>query len=644
MAVVGSLVANLSMNTSGFSKGAKRATGIMEDLSSRAASLAAGIGASLVAGFGFHQMVSEAQTAIQASRKLEAVLAATGGTAGFTADEIKQMATNLQAVTNFEDDTTVAAAAMLASFRSIRGDVFKQALGAAQDLAAFTGQDLQSAVMVLGKALNDPISGVGKLGKVIGTLTQEQLANIKAMQESGNVAGAQGVILDALASRMGGLAKATADPLVQLQNALGNVAEEVGTALLPSMNSLAKSIIQNSSFIASLVKALVIGAAAFAAVKIATLAYAAATQVATVATTFLQGALNPALLIKVAAGFAGAAVVVAAMNQQMETVSHTALAASANFQAMGESAEVAVGAATAKTTTLAESISPLIDQLTVINNRFKESAGFARAQQFNQFLAVPLGDSLKSMLSFADQLTEGQKKANALHDALDKVRSVSDVLGESATNNITAELKKQIGLVTGVSKSISDARNELNLVTGATNPIEEAIRRAREAGALPEQLKQLRDVLTQLNVAKDAVDKSEAAKRAQDALMKEGKRLFEQTRTPAEKIAAEIAHARELFAAGAITGDTLQRVIDQSKGTQLPESTTPVGSVAGLNKGSAEAFSAIQAAIRGGSKDPQQQVAKNSDKLVNLNEKMAAALDTIAGKGGDGLDIAIEDI
>jgi hypothetical protein len=56
------------------------------------------------------------------------------------------------------------------------------------------------------------------------------------------MAGAQGVILDAMAAKFGGAAKATADPWTQLQNALGDVGEMIGSLLLPSVNVLATSL------------------------------------------------------------------------------------------------------------------------------------------------------------------------------------------------------------------------------------------------------------------------------------------------------------------------------------------------------------------------------------------------------------------
>ena len=163
-----------------------------------------------------------------AERKLESVLNATGNAAGFTADELKQMAADLQQVTNYGDEATISAMGVLASFTNIKGDVFKDATTAAQDLSAVMGQDLQSSVVQIGKALNDPIKGVTALQRVGVAFTQQQKDQIAAMVNAGDTMGAQQLILAELKKEFGGAAEAMADPMVQFGNAAGDVSEELG--------------------------------------------------------------------------------------------------------------------------------------------------------------------------------------------------------------------------------------------------------------------------------------------------------------------------------------------------------------------------------------------------------------------------------
>lgn len=193
--------------------------------------------AGLMAGvWGAKSSVAAYSASIAQARKLESVLTATGGAAGLTGQEIADYAAELQSVTNFEDDATVGAAALLASFTNIRGDVFKDALASAQDMSVVLGTDLQSNVALLGKALNDPVDGLAKLARAGVQFTESQKQQIEAMQQSGDLLGAQGVILDAVAGKFGGAAQATADPMKQLANTVGDVAEGIGSLMLPALS------------------------------------------------------------------------------------------------------------------------------------------------------------------------------------------------------------------------------------------------------------------------------------------------------------------------------------------------------------------------------------------------------------------------
>lgn len=196
--------------------------------------LLGGIGA---AGL-FGHMVSEFQEAELSGRKLEAVIRATGGAAGFSAKELSEFADELQKTTNFEGDATKAALAVLASFREIKGDTFKEATKAAMDMSVVMGQDLQSSIVQIGKALNSPLTGMTALQRVGVTFSAEQKEQIKNFLEMNDLASAQGVILRELANEFGGAAEATADPLKQMKNELGDIAEIIGETMVNGLREV----------------------------------------------------------------------------------------------------------------------------------------------------------------------------------------------------------------------------------------------------------------------------------------------------------------------------------------------------------------------------------------------------------------------
>lgn len=192
-----------------------------------------------VTGF-FSDSLSEARESIAVHKQLEQVIKSTGGVAGITAEEADKLATSLSQVTNFTDDTILSAQNMLLTFTNVGEKVFPRATETILDMSQALGQDTKSSAIQLGKALNDPIKGITALSRVGVTFTQQQKDMIKAMVEAGDIAGAQGVILDELAKEFGGSAKALADPAILLQNAWANAKEEVGMAVIPVLNKLSQ--------------------------------------------------------------------------------------------------------------------------------------------------------------------------------------------------------------------------------------------------------------------------------------------------------------------------------------------------------------------------------------------------------------------
>lgn len=178
----------------------------------------------------------------QAQAQLNAVLASTGGAAGMTADELNQLAEAYASLTMFDDEAIVGAESVLLTFTQIGEDVFPTALEAILDVSQALGQDLQTSAIQIGKALNDPIEGMGALKRVGVSFTEDQENLIKSLVESGNVMEAQKIILAELQKEFGGSAEAAgetmAGQLAILNNEFGNLKEELGTAFLPVFKDL----------------------------------------------------------------------------------------------------------------------------------------------------------------------------------------------------------------------------------------------------------------------------------------------------------------------------------------------------------------------------------------------------------------------
>jgi len=186
----------------------------------------------------------------QVEARLNATLKSTGYAAGFTADELTNMASALQEQTTYGDEAVIKAQALLLTFRNIGEETFPRATEAALDLATAMGTDAKSASIQLGKALNDPKVGLTYLNRSGITFTEQQKEMIYAMQEAGDMAGAQTAILEELENQFGGVSKAVGETATgafdRLKNSIGDykeiAGEDLANTLHPFVNALTKMI------------------------------------------------------------------------------------------------------------------------------------------------------------------------------------------------------------------------------------------------------------------------------------------------------------------------------------------------------------------------------------------------------------------
>lgn len=221
----------------------------------------AGLGASLsglFTGIGFALVTKElfdlgkqAEDLFQiqetAEAKLDATLKATGEAAGLTAEQLKTMASELQQVTTFGDEATIGAQSLLLTFKDVGENVFPRALESILDVSTAMEQDLKSSTIQIGKALNDPVAGLAALSRVGIQFSDVQKDLIKDFQESGDLASAQGVILEELESQFGGVARAaalTAEGIEkQLNNSYGDLLETIGEVISKGLSPYRQGLI-----------------------------------------------------------------------------------------------------------------------------------------------------------------------------------------------------------------------------------------------------------------------------------------------------------------------------------------------------------------------------------------------------------------
>lgn len=221
-----------------FSAGGKLARGAMIGIGAGATAMAAGLGIA----------IGEAMEAEVNIAKLDAVLKATGGTAGVSKKQLLDHATALSRVTRFSDDAVIQGQTMLLTFKEIGSETFPDATEAMLDMSEMMGMDTTQAAVMLGKALNDPVEGITALKRVGVQLTEAQEDQIASMVEMNDIAGAQAIILGEINSQMGGVAEAAGDTLAGkltiAKNRLLDFAETAGMEIIPHLENFADMAIE----------------------------------------------------------------------------------------------------------------------------------------------------------------------------------------------------------------------------------------------------------------------------------------------------------------------------------------------------------------------------------------------------------------
>ncbi|SIN97666.1 phage tail tape measure protein, TP901 family, core region [Singulisphaera sp. GP187] len=187
----------------------------------------------------------------------------------------------------------------------------------------------------------------------------------------------------------------------------------------------------------------------------------------------------------------------------------------------------------------------------------------------------------------------------------------------SEVESVAAKVAKEIG---SLEKEL-----QLQIATFGKSSTEVDLYKLSLDGATAAQIQTARTLTTQLEAMERQKKVIDDQVEAQKRLKEEGKSLYEETRTPLEKYAAEVQRLQGLLSAGAITGDTFDRaklaagdLLNEDKGKGKDDGPTHA---AALQAGSAEAYSAQLkfGAQGGGSRDePIKDVAKETTKQTEL--------------------------
>jgi len=185
--------------------------------------------------------VADAQESRRLMAETETILKNTGNAAGVTAQQVADLSSAMSDAAGkslFGDDTIQGAENVILKFKEIKvplQDVTQLSL----DMAQALGTAPADAAKKLGLALQDPFNAVSDLQKQGVMLTDTQKAVLEQMKATGDAAGAQTVLVDALNATYGGQAEAAAKAaggMTQFKAGLGEAFETMGSKLLPVLD------------------------------------------------------------------------------------------------------------------------------------------------------------------------------------------------------------------------------------------------------------------------------------------------------------------------------------------------------------------------------------------------------------------------
>lgn len=171
-----------------------------------------------------------------------------GNASKISAGQVETLAGDLEKLTATEAESIQEGANLLLTFRNLKNeagagnDIFNQTTAIMVDMGRALNEGASASAIRLGKALNDPIRGLTALRKVGVQFDEQQENQIKTMQQSGDIMGAQKIILAELQAQFGGSGAAYAQTfsgqLELMGHELGTIGEEATMAVMPALQGM----------------------------------------------------------------------------------------------------------------------------------------------------------------------------------------------------------------------------------------------------------------------------------------------------------------------------------------------------------------------------------------------------------------------
>jgi hypothetical protein len=230
-----------------------------QGISEAFAGLVSGVGLAIGADL-FKNWISQAAEVELSIARFDRVFQNMGSTVGYTKEQMAGITAEVRGMSTASANETRQAMQNMMAFTNVRGDLFRDAMKSAADLATMMGTNLPQAARTLGHALENPEHAMRLLRQAGISLTKVQEYQL---QNAGDLAARQAALMNIIQSKSGGMSlieresfsgqmKLVENDMKEATRAIGDALKDAVKPVLPLFSELANVVKSNKTFFAEM--------------------------------------------------------------------------------------------------------------------------------------------------------------------------------------------------------------------------------------------------------------------------------------------------------------------------------------------------------------------------------------------------------
>lgn len=243
------VIAEIGGFASGLDKSERQTEKWRKNVEKQAKMAGVALGTAIAAGVaglaaGIAKVITNSAAAEQEVAQLDAIIKSTGGAAGYTRQQLLDMADTLASKSTFSGGEIVEAQTRLLSYSGVLGTNIPRAMQAIIDQSARLGISVSQSAETIGRALESPGKAAAALAQsgFGAAFTKEVRGTIDELVKAGKEGEAQVMILEILEESYGGAAQAARDTFGGALKALRHALDDLTTAKDGSLGSATTAV------------------------------------------------------------------------------------------------------------------------------------------------------------------------------------------------------------------------------------------------------------------------------------------------------------------------------------------------------------------------------------------------------------------